>query len=126
MNMLEKIIDSLPGNFTIDDIAEKAGMTADEAKKGGEALFARLRDGGIDRMTAIREAAAESGVDTEKLKALLSAMAQKAGLDGDGGLMDKLAGKDGLLGKLGDFFDRDGDRNPIDDLSNMAKGFFRK
>ncbi|MEH6662527.1 MAG: hypothetical protein V7679_12830 [Parasphingorhabdus sp.] len=116
MSMLEKIMDMLPENFSIDDIAEKAGMTADEAKKGGEALFAKLRDGSTDKMTAIREAAAEAGVDPEKLKGLLPAMAEKAGLDGEGSLMDKLTG----------LFDRDGDGNPINDLTNMAKGFFKK
>lgn len=122
MSMLEKIIDMLPENFTIDDIAEKAGMTVEEAKIGGEALFAKLREGSMDRMTAIREAAAEAGVDAEKLKGLLPAMAEKAGLDGEGSLMDKLTGEDGPLGKLTGFLDRD----PINDLTNRAKDFFRK
>jgi len=126
MSMFEKIMDMLPENFSIDDIAEKAGMTADEAKKGGEALFGKLRDGSTDKMTAIREAAAEAGVDPEKLKGLLPAMAEKAGLDGEGSLMDKLTGDDGLLGKVTGLFDRDGDGNPINDLTNMAKGFFKK
>lgn len=126
MSLLEKIMDKLPENFSIDDIAEKAGMTAEEAKKGGEALFAKLRDGSMDQMTAIREAAAEAGVDAEKLKGLLPALAEKAGLDGEGSLMDKLTGKDGLLGKATSFLDRDGDGNPIDDLTKMAKGFFKK
>ncbi len=126
MTVLEKIMDMLPENFSIDDIAEKAGMTAEEAKKGGEALFAKLRDGGMDRMTAIKEAAAEAGVDPEKLKGLLPAMAEKAGLDGEGSLMDKLTGKDGLLGKVSGYLDRDGDGNPINDLTNMAKSLFKK
>ncbi|AMO71387.1 hypothetical protein [Sphingorhabdus sp. M41] len=126
MGIFEKIMDMLPENFSIDDIAEKAGMTAEEAKKGGEALFAKLRDGSTDKMTAIKEAAAEAGVDAEKLKGLLPALAEKAGLDGEGSLMDKLTGKEGLLGKATRFFDRDGDGNPINDLTNMAKGFFKK
>ena len=108
MSIFEKIMDMLPENFSIDDIAEKAGMTVDEAKKGGEALFAKLRDGSMDKMTAIKEAAAE------------------AGLDGEGSLMEKLTGEDGLLGKVTGFFDRDGDGNPINDLANKAKGFFKK
>jgi len=126
MSMLEKIMDMLPENFTIEDIAEKAGMTADEARKGGEALLVKLRDGSIDKMTAIKEAAAEAGVDAEKLKGLLPAMAEKAGLDGEGSLMKKLTGEDGLLDKVTGFLDRDGDGNPINDLTNMAKGFFKK
>ncbi|MEH6789472.1 hypothetical protein [Parasphingorhabdus sp.] len=126
MSMLDKIMAMLPDNFTLDDIAEKAGMTTEEARRGGEALFARLREGGTDRMTAIREAAAEAGIDPEKLKGLLPAMAEKAGLDGEGGLMDRLGGENGLLGKVTGYLDRDGDGNPINDLANMAKGFFRK
>ena len=126
MSILEKIMDLLPENFSIDDIAKKAGMTAEEAKKGGEALFAKLRDGSMDKMTAIKEAAAEAGVDAEKLKGLLPALAEKAGLDGEGSLVDRLTGKDGLLGKATSFLDRDGDGNPINDLTNKAKGFFKK
>ena len=126
MSVLEKIMDMLPENFSLEEIAEKAGMTADEAKKGGEALFAKLRDGSTDKMTAIKEAAAEAGVDAEKLKGLLPALAEKAGLDGEGSLMDKLTGKEGLLGKATSFLDRDGDGNPINDITNMAKGFFKK
>ena len=126
MSLLEKIVDKLPENFSIDDIAEKAGMTAEEAKKGGEALIAKLRDGSMDKMTAIREAAAEAGVDAEKLKGLLSALAEKAGLDGEGSLMEKLTGTDGLFGIATSYLDRDRDGNPINDLTNMAKGFFKK
>ena len=119
MSLLEKIVDKLPENFSIDDIAEKAGMTAEEAKKGGEELIAKLRDGS-------REAAAEAGVDAEKLKGLLSALAEKAGLDGEGSLMEKLTGTDGLFGIATSYLDRDRDGNPINDLTNMAKGFFKK
>ena len=126
MSVLEKIMDMLPENFSLEEIAEKAGMTAEEAKKGGEALFAKLRDGSTDKMTAIKEAAAEAGVDAEKLKGLLPALAEKAGLDGEGSLMDKLTGTEGLLGTATSFLDRDGDGNPINDITNMAKGFFKK
>ena len=56
----------------------------------------------------------------------LAAMAEKAGLDGEGSLMDKLTGDDGMLGKVTGFLDRDGDGNPINDITNMAKGFFKK
>jgi|TARA_R100001244_G_scaffold20643_5_gene21541 hypothetical protein len=126
MSILDKIMDMLPENFTLDDIAQKAGMTTEEARKGGEALFAKLREGGTDKISAIREAAAEAGVDAEKLKGLLPAMAEKAGLDGEGSLMEKLTGEGGLLGKVSGFFDRDGDGNPLNDLTNIAKGFFKK
>ncbi|GAB5488214.1 MAG: hypothetical protein Pars2KO_17840 [Parasphingorhabdus sp.] len=126
MGMLDKIMDALPDGVDVNSMAEKVGMTTDELKTGGEALFEKLKDGSVDKATAIKEAAAEAGVDAEKLKGLLPAMAEKAGLDGEGGLMDKLTGEDGLFGKVSDLFDRDGDGNPINDLTDMAKGFFKK
>lgn len=126
MGMLDSVLDMLPDNANLDSIAEKVGMTTEELKNGGEALFAKLKDGSTDKATAIKEAAAEAGVDAEKLKGLLPAMAEKAGLDGEGGLMEKLGGEDGLLGKVSGFLDRDGDGNPLNDLTDMAKGFFKK
>ena len=126
MALLDNILDMMPDNVNLDSLSEKIGMSAEELKSSGEALFAKLQDGSVDKMTAIKEAAAESGVDAEKLKGLLPAMAEKAGLDGEGGLMDKLSGEDGLLGKMSGFLDRDGDGNPINDITDMAKGFFKK
>lgn len=126
MGMLDNIMNMLPDGVDINSMAEKVGMTTDELKSGGEALFEKLKDGSTDKATAIKEAAAEAGVDAEKLKGLLPAMAEKAGLDGEGGLMDKLTGDDGLLGKVTGLLDRDGDGNPINDITDMAKGFFKK
>ena len=126
MALLDKILDKLPDNVNLESLSEKLGMTADELRTGGEALFAKLQEDGVDKMTAIKDAAAESGVDAEKLKGLLPAMAEKAGLDGEGGLMEKLTGEDGLFGKMSGFLDRDGDGNPLNDISDMAKGFFKK
>ncbi|MEM8918643.1 MAG: hypothetical protein AAGE37_07260 [Pseudomonadota bacterium] len=126
MALLDNILNMMPDNVNLDSLSEKLGMSAEELKNGGEALFTKLQDGSVDKMTAIKEAAAESGVDAEKLQGLLPAMAEKAGLDGEGGLMDKLTGEDGLLDKMGGFLDRDGDGNPINDITDMAKGFFKK
>tara|TARA_R110000772_G_scaffold39727_10_gene93182 strand:- start:525 stop:905 length:381 start_codon:yes stop_codon:yes gene_type:complete len=126
MGLLDSALGMLPDNVNLDSIAEKVGMTADELKTGGEALFTKLKDGSVDKATAIKEAAAESGVDAEKLKGLIPAMAEKAGLDGEGGLMEKLGGEDGIFGKVSGFLDRDGDGNPLNDITNMAKGFFKK
>lgn len=126
MGMLDNIMDMLPEGVDIDSMAEKVGLSADELKSGGEALFSKLQDGSVDKATAVKEAAAEAGVDAEKLQGLLPAMAEKAGLDGENGLMDKLTGDEGLLGKVGGFLDRDGDGNPLNDIADMAKGFFKK
>lgn len=126
MGLLDSALGMLPDNVNLDSLAEKIGMSAEELKSGGEALFSKLQDGSVDKATAIKEAAAEAGVDAEKLKGLMPAMAEKAGLDGEGGLMEKLGGDDGILGKVSGFLDRDGDGNPLNDITNMAKGFFKK
>lgn len=126
MGFLDSALGMLPDSVNLDSLAEKVGMTAEELKSGGEALFTKLQDGTVDKATAIKEAAAEAGVDAEKLKGLMPAMAEKAGLDGEGGLMDKLGGEDGIFGKVSGFLDRDGDGNPLNDLTDMAKGFFKK
>lgn len=126
MALLDNILNMMPDNVNLDSLSEKLGMTAEELKSSGEVLFTKLQDDSVDKMTAIKEAAAESGVDAEKLQGLLPAMAEKAGLDGEGGLMDKLTGEEGLLGKMGGFLDRDGDGNPLNDITDMAKGFFKK
>ena len=126
MGLLDNVMNMLPDGVNLESMAEKIGMTAEELKSGGEALFSKLQDGTTDKASAIKEAAAEAGVDAEKLKGLLPAMAEKAGLDGEGGLMEKLGGEDGLFGKVSGFLDRDGDGNPLNDITNMAKGFFKK
>ena len=126
MSLLDNIMSKLPDGVDLNSMAEKVGMSADELKTSGEALFTKLQEGSVDKATAIKEAAAEAGVDPEKLKGLLPAMAEKAGLDGEGSLMDKLTGEDGLLGKVTGFLDRDGDGNPLNDITDMAKGFFKK
>ncbi len=126
MKLFDNLMNMLPENLKLDDLAQKVGLNVDELKTAGESLFTKLKDGSVDKATAIREAAAETGIDAEKLKNLMPAMAEKLGLDGEGSLMDKLNGENGLLGKVTGMLDRDGDGNPLNDLTNMAKGFFKK
>lgn len=126
MKLFDNLMGMLPENLKLDDLAQKVGLNVDELKTAGESLFTKLKDGSVDKATAIREAAAETGIDAEKLKNLMPAMAEKLGLDGEGSLMDKLNGENGLLGKVTGMLDRDGDGNPLNDLTNMAKGFFKK
>ncbi len=126
MGMLDGILDMLPDNVNLDSVAEKIGMSSEELKTGGEALFTKLKDGKTDAVSAISETAAETGIDAEKLKGLLPEMASQFGADNEEGFLSKLGGDDGLLGKVSGFLDRDGDGNPINDITNMAKGFFKK
>ena len=125
MSMLDGILGQLGGVVNLDEIAGKIGITTDELKQGGESLFSKLSSG-ENPTEAVQQAAAESGVDASKLQELLPNLAEKFGMDGQDGLLSKLTGEGGLLSSVTGFLDRDGDGNPINDVTNMIGGFFKK
>ena len=98
------ILDGIMGN--IGGLAEKLGLPADKAQEIATSLQEKLGGDG-DKMQAIQDLAAEHGISVDKIKEML-------GGDGEGS----------MLGKLTGFVDKDGDGNPLNDLTNMAKGFF--
>lgn len=98
------ILDGIMGN--IGGLAEKLGLPADKAKDIAASLQEKMGGDG-DKMQAIQDIAAEHGISVDKIKDML-------GGDGEGS----------ILGKITGFVDKDGDGNPINDLTNMAKGLF--
>jgi hypothetical protein len=98
------ILDGIMGN--IGGLAEKLGLPADKAQEIATSLQEKLGGEG-DKMQAIQDLAAEHGISVDKIKEML-------GGDGEGS----------MLGKLTGFVDKDGDGNPLNDLTNMAKGLF--
>jgi hypothetical protein len=98
------ILDGIMGN--IGGLAEKLGLPADKAQEIATSLQEKLGGDG-DKMQAIQDLAAEHGISVDKIKEML-------GGDGEGS----------MLGKLTGFVDKDGDGNPLNDLTNMAKGLF--
>lgn len=98
------ILDGIMGN--IGGLAEKLGLPADKAQEIATSLQEKLGGEG-DKMQAIQDLAAEHGISVDKIKEML-------GGDGEGS----------ILGKITGFVDKDGDGNPINDLTNMAKGLF--
>jgi hypothetical protein len=98
------ILDGIMGN--IGGLAEKLGLPADKAQEIATSLQEKLGEDG-DKMQAIQDLAAEHGISVDKIKEML-------GGDGEGS----------MLGKLTGFVDKDGDGNPLNDLTNMAKGLF--
>ena len=125
MSMLDGILGQLGGALNLDELAGKIGMTTDELKQGGEALFSKLSNG-ENPAEAVQQAAAESGVDASKLQELLPSIAEKFGMDGQDGLLSKLTGEGGVLSSVTGFLDRDGDGNPINDVTDMIGGIFKK
>ena len=98
------ILDGIMGN--IGGLVEKLGLPADKAQAIATSLQEKLGGEG-DKMQAIQDLAAEHGISVDKIKEML-------GGDGEGS----------MLGKITGFVDKDGDGNPINDLTNMAKGLF--
>jgi hypothetical protein len=100
MGILDGLMDNVGG------IAAKLGLPADKAQEIAASLQEKLGGDG-DKMQAIQDLAAEHGISVDKIKDML-------GGDGEGSIFNKLTG----------FVDKDGDGNPINDLTNMAKGLF--
>lgn len=98
------ILDSLMGN--VDGIAEKLGVDPDQAKDIVGSLSEKLGGEG-DKMEALKQVAEEKGVSLDSLTEMMNS-------------------EDGIMGKIGGLLDRDGDGNPLNDIADMAKGFFGK
>ncbi len=98
------ILDGLLSN--VDGIAEKLGVDPDQAKDIVSSLGDKLSGDG-DKMEALKEVAEEKGISLDSLTEMVK-------------------GDDGIMGKLGGMLDRDGDGNPLNDIADMAKGFFGK
>ncbi len=91
----------------IQQMAEQAGLPAEQVQAAAQAIAGRIA-GGDTNVSALAETAAQYGLPAEKLEALLAQM----------------GGPEALLGKLTGFLDRDGDGNPLNELSSIAKGLF--
>jgi hypothetical protein len=98
------IFDSLLGN--VDDIAGKLGLPTDKAGDLINSLKDKLGGDG-DKVQAVKDVADEHGVSVDQLKGAL-------GGEEEGGFFSKITG----------FLDKDGDGNPLNDLTDMAKGLF--
>ena len=107
------------GNIDLGALGQQVGLDPDQVRNGMEAILHRIR-GGQTGDQAAAGAAAETGLSFESLQGLLPALSAQLGEGGVEGLMARLTGEGGLLSGL----DRDGDGNPINDLTGMARGLF--
>jgi hypothetical protein len=110
------ILDGLGGS--LDELGARFGISPDQIKSVTDTLGAKLQ-GGAGQTQAIADAAGEHGLSLEKLQGVL------AGLGGTGALEKLGLDPNGdILGQVTGFLDKDGDGNALDDLADMAKGFF--
>jgi hypothetical protein len=107
------------GSIDLGALAQQVGLNEDEVRSGGEALLSKLATGEHDADSATAAAAGETGIAPDKLQALLPALSSAFGGAEGGGLS-------GIGAKLSGLLDRDGDGNPLNDITGFAKGLFGK
>ncbi|MDX3909667.1 MAG: hypothetical protein QHC67_07590 [Sphingobium sp.] len=102
------MFDGILGNLgSLDELAAKLGMPAESIPALLEQLAADIGSG-KPGVTALAETAAAHGVSADALQEALAG----------------LGGPAGILGSATGFLDRDGDGNPLNELSGLAKGLF--
>ncbi len=115
MGLLDGILKQVAGSpDTVAQIAEQVGLDPAMAEKAVAALGQSHAEDG----DTVELAAGKTGLDTGKLQDIVS---QLGGEDALG----QIAG-DSKLGGILNMLDRDGDGSPLNDVADMAKGFFGK
>ncbi|CAH0350217.1 MAG: hypothetical protein V4461_13650 [Pseudomonadota bacterium] len=99
------MFDAILGN--LEPIAAKIGLPPEQVKGISDMLGAKI-GGGADYASALTQTANEYGLPVAKLEEMLAAA----------------GGPEAIMGKLTSFLDRDGDGNPLNELSGLAKGLF--
>lgn len=119
MSILDSILSQMSGDTTVANLAAKIGLTPDQVEGAVGALAQSHQEQG----DTIEGAAAKTGLDT----GILSQIVDQVGGEGSlGQYANLIKGDEGIMGKLGGFLDRDGDGNPLNDITGMASGLFGK
>ncbi|WP_293880170.1 hypothetical protein [Sphingomonas sp.] len=105
MGMLDGILGSIGGNPVLDNLAAKVGLSPEQVQSAIAALGAAHPQEG-DTVTA---AAASTGLPADTLQQLVGHL-----------------GGEGALASVAGMLDRDGDGSPVNDITNMIGGFFKK
>lgn len=104
MGMFDDLLGNMGG---LEAIAAKIGVQPEQMQALMSEIGGKIASGETD-VAALATTAAEHGVSADKLQELLA----------------DFGGPEAILGKLGSFFDRDGDGNPLGELGGLAKGLF--
>lgn len=119
MSLLDGILSKVTDNVDIKNLAAKVGLDPAQVE-GAVASLAKSHTEDGDTVTL---AAEKTGIDSGKLSEIVSS------IGGEGSLArfnEILAADDGIMGKIKGFVDKDGDGNPLNDLTSMASGLFGK
>ena len=119
MGLLDGILQQVSGSpDTVAALAKQIGIDPAMAERAVAALGQAHAQPG-DTVTL---AAEKTGIDAGMLGKIASGLGGESAL---GEIAAKLGSDSRFSGILG-MLDRDGDGNPLDDVANMAKGFFGK
>ncbi|WP_420143901.1 hypothetical protein [Sphingobium sp.] len=102
--MFDNIMGKLGG---LEAIAAQIGLSPQQMQGLMTEISAKIGSGDTS-VSALAEVATEHGVSADKLQELLG----------------QFGGPEAIMGKLGGFFDKDGDGNPLNELGGIAKGLF--
>ncbi|EAT09962.1 hypothetical protein SKA58_05875 [Sphingomonas sp. SKA58] len=102
--MFDSIIGKLGG---LEAVAAQIGVTPEQMQALMSEIAAKIGSGETS-VAALAETAAEHGVSADKLQQLMAGF----------------GGPEAIMGQIGSLFDRDGDGNPANELSGIAKGLF--
>ncbi len=119
MSILDGLLGKVSQNLDVNGLAQKVGLDPSQVE-GALASLAKSHDTPGDTVAA---AAADTGIDSGIMSQIMDQIGGEGALGqfsemlkGDGSIMDKVSG----------FFDKDGDGNPLNDLTGMVKGLFGK
>ncbi len=119
MSILDSLLGQVKEHVDISSLAAKIGMDPSQVEKAVTSLAKSHTAPG----DTVATAAAETGIGQDKLTQIV----EHIGGDGSLGKFSAMLKDDtSILGKAAGFLDRDGDGNPLNDITGMAKGLFGK
>lgn len=132
MSLFDQLVGQAQG-LDLGAVAQSVGLSREQVEAGARALLPQIADPNTDNHQAAQQVAAQTGIDASQLTAMVPALLEQArGLGANGGAFQSVlaglggqgqqAGAGTLLGSLGGAIDRDGDGNPINDITNLLGG----
>ena len=105
MGMFDGLLGKISENVDIENLATKVGLSPDQA----QAAVAALGQAHTQPGDTVQTAAATTGLPTDKLQDIIGHI-----------------GGEGALASFASMIDRDGDGNPLNDITGMLGGMFGK
>ncbi|NJM50391.1 MAG: hypothetical protein HC843_05425 [Sphingomonadales bacterium] len=119
MSILDGLLSQVTSNVDIKGLAAKVGLDPAQVE-GAVASLAKSHSAPGD---TLETASAETGLDRGKMGEIMEQMGGEGAL---GKISEMMKGDHSIFGKIGGFLDRDGDGNPLNDITSMASGLFGK